>query len=105
MFRRLEQNSRHYYYSVIPMHRCGLAWFMYMSTRMYGGQQLSKSQIAAKLLLHTFKRSYLAPLLKLMTSFQKLKPNYPIAVTYSGQHGKRRDYQRAVFHSLPGQNL
>lgn len=42
---------------------------------------------------------------KLKTSFQKLKPNYSIAVTYSRQHGKRKDYQGAVFHSLPGQNL
>lgn len=42
---------------------------------------LSKSQIAAKLFLHTFKRSYLAPLLKPTTFFQKLKPNYFIAVT------------------------
>lgn len=66
---------------------------------------LSKSQIAAKLFLHTFKRSYLVPVSKPTTSFQKLKPNYSIAVTYSRQHGKRRAYQRAVFHSLPRQNL
>lgn len=73
MFLRLEQGSRHYYYSVIANE---LVWACMVYVHVHKNvwrAAISKSQIAAKLFLHTFKRNYLAPLLKTRNIISKIK--------------------------------